>query len=222
MGVWRRNPKVESQETRMVLGSDNHMDCANICCQLVCHFSVIWWAILEWKYSMTYDCFRKLRLLYGYKSMEGKRWKGVRNEAGVAEGQWIWWGWYFLQLYLLAVLLSRMTPLMICLCLNIMTLRITSSATTTPTWPWPAREGPSSQGSFTGFTLFILHFISRILNFCNKTSSQLINEICNTWVCSFLNYRYWNLLGTMMAGLCLPVDVLIFYKGYCFVNKTSF
>ena len=30
---------------------------------------------------------------------------------------------------------------------------------------------------------------------------------------SFLNYRYWNLLGTMMAGFCLPVDVLIFYKG---------
>ena len=149
MGVWRRNPKVESQETRMVLGSDNHMDCANICCQLVCHFSVIWWAILEWKYSMTYDCFRKLRLLYGYKSMEGKRWKGVRNEAGVAEGQWIWWGWYFLQLYLLAVLLSRMTPLMICLCLNIMTLRITSSATTTPTWPWPARAAPSSWASST-------------------------------------------------------------------------
>ena len=34
------------------------------------------------------------------------------------------------------------------------------------------------------------------------------------YMCSFLNYRYWNLLGTMMAGLCLPVDVLIFYKGF--------
>ena len=29
---------------------------------------------------------------------------------------------------------------------------------------------------------------------------------------SFTNYRAWNFLGTVMAGLCLPVDVLIFYK----------
>ena len=29
---------------------------------------------------------------------------------------------------------------------------------------------------------------------------------------SFTNYRVWNFLGTVMAGLCLPVDVLIFYK----------
>ena len=38
-----------------------------------------------------------------------------------------------LPLYLLAVPLSRMTPLMRCLCLNIMNLKITSSATTTRT-----------------------------------------------------------------------------------------
>ena len=45
----------------------------------------------------------------------------------------------------------------------------------------------------------------------------LLNVTCFFFVVvgcifSFLNYRYWNLLGTMMAGLCLPVDVLIFYK----------
>ena len=29
---------------------------------------------------------------------------------------------------------------------------------------------------------------------------------------SFTPYRLWNLWGTLMAGLCLPVDVFIFYK----------
>ena len=29
---------------------------------------------------------------------------------------------------------------------------------------------------------------------------------------SFTNYRIWNFLGTAMAGLCLPVDVMIFYN----------
>ena len=29
---------------------------------------------------------------------------------------------------------------------------------------------------------------------------------------SFTPYRVWNIWGTMMAGLCLPVDVIIFYK----------
>ena len=28
----------------------------------------------------------------------------------------------------------------------------------------------------------------------------------------FLPYRLWNLAGFIMANLCLPVDILIFYK----------
>ena len=29
---------------------------------------------------------------------------------------------------------------------------------------------------------------------------------------SYTNYRFWNILGTSMATLCLPVDTFIFYK----------
>ena len=27
----------------------------------------------------------------------------------------------------------------------------------------------------------------------------------------FTNYKYWNLLGTIIASLCLPVDIFIFW-----------
>ena len=89
---------------------------------------------------------------------------------------------------------SRMTQLTAYLCLNIMILKTTSSAIIILTWPWPVKEEPLSQGSSTGVVI--------------KT---ILSSVVGC-ISSFLNYRYWNLLGTMMAGLCLPVDVLIFYK----------
>ena len=54
-------------------------------------------------------------------------------------------------------------------------------------------------------------FLTGVLYRCGKIKLfWSFNVTC--FFVSFLNYRYWNLLGTMMAGLCLPVDVLIFYK----------
>lgn len=47
-----------------------------------------------------------------------------------------------------------MTQLTACLCLSIMILKITCFATITTTWPWPAKEEPSSQESYTGFSFF--------------------------------------------------------------------
>ena len=60
------------------------------------------------------------------------------------------------------------------------------------------------------------HSESEITDSHFYTIRKLIHVL---YMCSFLNYRYWNLLGTMMAGLCLPVDVLIFYKG--FIDQTG-
>ena len=62
-------------------------------------------------------------------------------------------------------------------------------------------------------------FLTGVLYRCGKIKLFCIFNVTCFFVVSFLNYRYWNLLGTMMAGLCLPVDVLIFYKG--FIDQTG-
>ena len=61
-------------------------------------------------------------------------------------------------------------------------------------------------------------FLTGVLYRCGKIKLFCIFNVTCFFV-SFLNYRYWNLLGTMMAGLCLPVDVLIFYKEKFFLKK---
>ena len=53
---------------------------------------------------------------------------------------------------------------------------------------------------------FLINYYPYLTSFCQGTA-----YLC-ALLYSFTNYRVWSVLGLAMCFLCLPVDVLIFYK----------
>ena len=76
---------------------------------------------------------------------------------------------------------------------------------------WLKRNQTEPQGEtpdfeyYTGLNNFLGNYYPYLTVFC-QGNGYLFSVLYH-----FTNYRYWNFLGTMIAILCLPVDIFIFW-----------
>ena len=58
---------------------------------------------------------------------------------------------------------------------------------------------------YDGLNHFLANYYPYLTVFCQG------NAFISSVLFHFTNYRHWNLLGTIIANLCLPVDIFIFW-----------